>query len=55
MKYEHVDMGSCFLSEKPKTAMQLEDMEIQAELPIPVRPPTDTKKVCISTKLCCFF
>uniref|UniRef100_A0A8V0X4B6 Laminin subunit alpha-1 n=2 Tax=Gallus gallus TaxID=9031 RepID=A0A8V0X4B6_CHICK len=50
MKYEHVDMDSCFLSEKPKAAMQLEDMEIQAELPVPLRPPTDTKKLVACAK-----
>uniref|UniRef100_U3ISC0 Laminin subunit alpha-1 n=1 Tax=Anas platyrhynchos platyrhynchos TaxID=8840 RepID=U3ISC0_ANAPP len=32
MKYEYVDMDSCFLSEKPKPAIQLEDFEIQPEL-----------------------
>uniref|UniRef100_A0A8C0ES47 Laminin subunit alpha-1 n=1 Tax=Bubo bubo TaxID=30461 RepID=A0A8C0ES47_BUBBB len=32
MKYEHVDMDSCFLSEKPKPATQPEDIEIQLEL-----------------------
>ncbi|KFQ65922.1 Laminin subunit alpha-1, partial [Pelecanus crispus] len=48
MKYEHVDMDSCFLSEKPKPAIQPEDIEIQPELqalPVPLRPLTDTKKV----------
>ncbi|XP_019328886.1 PREDICTED: laminin subunit alpha-1 [Aptenodytes forsteri] len=48
MKYEHVDMDSCFLSEKPKPAIQPEDTEIQPELqalPVPLRPLTDTKKV----------
>ncbi|OXB66455.1 hypothetical protein ASZ78_007505 [Callipepla squamata] len=45
MKYEHVDMDSCFLSEKPKAAIQPEDVEIQVELPVPLRPPTDTKKL----------
>ncbi|XP_061212315.1 laminin subunit alpha-1 isoform X2 [Neopsephotus bourkii] len=47
MKYEHVDMDSCFLSEKPKPAIP-EDTEIQPELralPVPLRPFTDTKKV----------
>uniref|UniRef100_A0A672TFA1 Laminin subunit alpha-1 n=1 Tax=Strigops habroptila TaxID=2489341 RepID=A0A672TFA1_STRHB len=48
MKYEHVDMDSCFLSEKPKPAIQPEDIEIQTELralPVPLRPLTDTKKL----------
>ncbi|KAI6075043.1 Laminin subunit alpha-1 [Aix galericulata] len=48
MKYEYVDMDSCFLSEKPKPAIQLEDFEIQPELqalPAPMRPLTDSKKV----------
>ncbi|GAB0182708.1 laminin subunit alpha-1 [Grus japonensis] len=52
MKYEHVDMDSCFLSEKPKPAIQPENIEIQPELqalPVPLRPLTDTKKV-ICTK-----
>uniref|UniRef100_A0A8B9S3L0 Laminin subunit alpha-1 n=1 Tax=Apteryx owenii TaxID=8824 RepID=A0A8B9S3L0_APTOW len=31
-KYEHVDMDSCFLSGKPKPAIQPEDIEIQPEL-----------------------
>ncbi|OXB73334.1 UNVERIFIED_CONTAM: hypothetical protein H355_011322, partial [Colinus virginianus] len=50
MKYEHVDMESCFLSEKPKAAIQPEDVEIQVELPVPLRPPTDTKKVTKGAK-----
>ncbi|XP_032036850.1 laminin subunit alpha-1 [Aythya fuligula] len=48
MKYEYVDMDSCFLSEKPKPAIQLEDFDIQPELqalPAPMRPLTDSKKV----------
>lgn len=55
MKYEHVDMDSCFLSEKPKPAVQPSDIVIQPELqalPVPLRPLTDTKKVCIASKLC---
>uniref|UniRef100_A0A8C3PRK5 Basement membrane-specific heparan sulfate proteoglycan core protein n=1 Tax=Calidris pygmaea TaxID=425635 RepID=A0A8C3PRK5_9CHAR len=32
MKYEHVDMDGCFLSEKPKPAIQPEETEIQTEL-----------------------
>uniref|UniRef100_A0A8C3R947 Laminin subunit alpha-1 n=1 Tax=Cyanoderma ruficeps TaxID=181631 RepID=A0A8C3R947_9PASS len=32
MKYEHVDMDSCFLSEKPKPAVQPSDIAIQPEL-----------------------
>uniref|UniRef100_A0A8C3QB86 Laminin subunit alpha-1 n=1 Tax=Geospiza parvula TaxID=87175 RepID=A0A8C3QB86_GEOPR len=32
MKYEHVDMDSCFLSEKPKTAVQPSDIVIHPEL-----------------------
>lgn len=58
MKYEYVDMDSCFLSEKPKPAIQLEDFEIQPELqalPAPMRPLTDSKKVCITTSLYCLF
>lgn len=58
MKYEHVDMDSCFLSEKPKTVVQPSDIVIQPELqalPVPLRPLTDTKKVCIAAKLCCQF
>lgn len=58
MKYEHVDMDSCFLSEKPKPAIQPEDIEIQPELqalPVPLRPFTDTKKVRITAKYCCLF
>lgn len=56
MKYEHVDMDSCFLSEKPKTAVVPSDIVIQSELqalPVPLRPLTDIKKVCIAAKLCC--
>uniref|UniRef100_A0A8C5X3Z9 Laminin subunit alpha 1 n=1 Tax=Malurus cyaneus samueli TaxID=2593467 RepID=A0A8C5X3Z9_9PASS len=48
MKYEHVDMDSCFLSEKPKPAIEPRDTEIQHELqalPIPLSPLTDTKKL----------
>ncbi|RMC15554.1 hypothetical protein DUI87_07750 [Hirundo rustica rustica] len=48
MKYEHVDMDSCFLSEKPNPAVQPIDIVIQPEfqaLPVPLRPLTDTKKV----------
>lgn len=58
MKYEHVDMDSCFLSEKPKPAIQPEDLEIQPELQalsVPLRPLTDPKKVCIAAKLYCLF
>ena len=58
MKYEHVDMDSCFLSEKLKPAIQPEDIEIQPEfqaLPVPLRPLTDTKKVCVTAKLYCLF
>uniref|UniRef100_A0A8C3KD52 Basement membrane-specific heparan sulfate proteoglycan core protein n=1 Tax=Calidris pygmaea TaxID=425635 RepID=A0A8C3KD52_9CHAR len=54
MKYEHVDMDGCFLSEKPKPAIQPEETEIQTELqalPVPLRPLMDTKKVCITVKL----
>lgn len=54
MKYEHVDMDSCFLSEKPKTAVQPSNIVIQPELqalPVPLRPLTDTKKVRIAAKL----
>uniref|UniRef100_A0A8B9DK31 Laminin subunit alpha-1 n=1 Tax=Anser cygnoides TaxID=8845 RepID=A0A8B9DK31_ANSCY len=32
MKYEYVDMDSCFLSEKPKPAIKLEDIDIQPEV-----------------------
>lgn len=56
MKYEHVDMDSCFLSEKPKTAVQPSDIVIQPglqALPVPLRPLTETKKVRIAAKLCC--
>lgn len=58
MKYEHVDMDSCFLSEKHKPSIQPEDTEIQPELqslPVPLRPLTDTKKVSITAKLYCVF
>ncbi|XP_010221580.1 PREDICTED: laminin subunit alpha-1, partial [Tinamus guttatus] len=51
MKYEHVDMDSCFLSGKPRPALQPEDVEIRPELqalPVPQRPLTDTKKVVCS-------
>lgn len=53
MKYEHVDMDSCFLSEKPKPAVQPSDTAILPELqalPVPLRPLTNTKKVCIAAK-----
>uniref|UniRef100_A0A8C3CUE0 Laminin subunit alpha-1 n=1 Tax=Cairina moschata TaxID=8855 RepID=A0A8C3CUE0_CAIMO len=42
MKYEYVDMDSCFLSEKPKPAIQLEDFEIQPELQALPAPMRDT-------------
>ncbi|KAJ7414023.1 laminin subunit alpha 1 [Willisornis vidua] len=48
MKYEHVNMDSCFLSEKPKPVIQTADIEIQPDLqtlPVPLRPLTDTKHV----------
>ncbi|KAJ7400530.1 hypothetical protein BTVI_104660 [Pitangus sulphuratus] len=53
MKYEHVDMDSCFLSEKPKLAIQPTDIEIQLQaLPVPLRPLTDTKNVvCVKDEL----
>ncbi|XP_074843522.1 laminin subunit alpha-1 isoform X4 [Carettochelys insculpta] len=47
VRYEHVDMHSCLLSEKRKPVIQAEDFEIQPELqalPIPPRPLTDIKK-----------
>lgn len=43
-----MDMDSCLLSEKPKSAIQAEDIEIQPELqplPIPLRPLTEIKRV----------
>ncbi|XP_038249040.1 laminin subunit alpha-1 [Dermochelys coriacea] len=48
VRYEHVDMDSCLLSEKPKPAIQAEDIEIQPELqplPIPLQPLTEIKRV----------
>ncbi|EMP33411.1 Laminin subunit alpha-1 [Chelonia mydas] len=48
VRYEHVDMDSCLLSEKPKSAIQAEDIEIQPELqplPIPLWPLTEIKRV----------
>ncbi|NXY84481.1 LAMA1 protein, partial [Alcedo cyanopectus] len=48
MRHEHVDMESCFVSEKPRPAIQPEDSEMPPELqalPVPLRPLSDTKKV----------
>ncbi|RLW13157.1 hypothetical protein DV515_00000166, partial [Chloebia gouldiae] len=53
MKYENVDMDSCFLSGKPKTVVQPSNNVIQPELqplPVPLRPLTDTKKQVVCAK-----
>lgn len=53
MKYEHVDMDSCFLSEKPKPALQPEDIEIEPGLQAFPVPRVDTKKVCLPAERWC--
>ncbi|NXI37250.1 LAMA1 protein, partial [Galbula dea] len=48
MKYEHVDLDNCFLSEKPKASGWPGDIKIQPELqalPLPHRPLAQPKKV----------
>lgn len=48
VRYEGVDMDSCFLSENPKPSIHLEDVEILSEmqvLPISQKPLTPITKV----------
>ncbi|XP_042299087.1 laminin subunit alpha-1-like isoform X2 [Sceloporus undulatus] len=47
MRYEGVDMGSCFLWEKPKPAIHVEDTEILSEmqmLPVSLQPLAEIKE-----------
>lgn len=57
VRYEGVDMDSCFLSEKSKPAIQPVDFEIRSEtqmLPSSLKSFSPTKEVCYDGYICAY-